>query len=242
MELKPMLRWEIENLMRRCFPRDAESRADELWSLLVEAYGGPQRHYHNLVHIEEMVQFVLVRGPRLVESALSRATTWTRPVFDQGVIDKILFAVLFHDIVYDSAATKGSNEERSAVLAREKITAWIVADPDGRIGGNFARHFPSEVHDLILVTVDHDAKTPPEKLLCDADLARFADPWDRFVRHNDVDIRQEYDFVSDEDWLAGRKRVLTHYLMRDPMFYYATDLERQAVDNIVRALRLLEKG
>lgn len=246
LDLKPMLRWEIERLFARAFPGLDASWPNRFWSWVVEAYSAPSRHYHDLRHIEEMVEFILLRASKLLGPAPDPRDPGPRPpLFNQEQIDKMLWAAILHDYVYDTQATKGSNEERSAKFARTQLEAFhdevYVRHPLAQPLLHVDR-YAAEVHDLILVTVDHDAKTDMEKLLCDADLARFALDWPGFVLNNQVNIRQEYGWVSDEDWQAGRAAVLEHYLLRDPMFYFATDLQPLAEANLVRALRQVKKG
>lgn len=216
--LKPMLRWEVECLLRRTVGEFcAEYDADALWDDLVAHYEAEGRHYHTLLHIEEMFEFVLLR---------TEALGWGRED-----VDPVLFAVLWHDYIYDSAASKGANEERSAVHARTVLWEWSGC------GGRVSERFAWRVHDLILSTVDHDPKTAEAKMLCDADLARFADPWEQFVVYNNDWLRREYAWVSDDAWAAGRAKVLDSFLMRDPLFHIATDLQPQAEQNLVRMLR-----
>ena len=74
----------------------------EHYDRLVAMYAEPQRHYHNLRHIEDCLREFdsvrhLAREPVAVE-----------------------LAVWFHDAVYDTRA--GDNEERSAELARKWLS------------------------------------------------------------------------------------------------------------------------
>lgn len=90
------------------------SRTDTLWQDLEKAYSGKNRHYHNLIHLEEMiVQY------EKYQSEL------TFPV-------EVLYAIFYHDYIYK--ATSKENELKSAEFAisilpqNAKINAALVFD------------------------------------------------------------------------------------------------------------------
>lgn len=60
-----------------------EALMRELWQEIVLAYSGPQRYYHNLLHLENLFR------------ELDRCEKRIR---DQ---DALLYALFYHDIVYD---------------------------------------------------------------------------------------------------------------------------------------------
>lgn len=79
------------------------------YARLTQAYGEPQRHYHNHQHIAEcLAGFDLAR-------ALARDAT------------ALELALWFHDAVYDPRA--GDNEEQSADLAKQCLHDCGVAPP-----------------------------------------------------------------------------------------------------------------
>lgn len=100
----------------------------------------------------------------------------------------VRMAAWLHDAVYDPRAS--DNEERSAAL---------TDDP--------------EVRRLVLLTKSHDA-APGDRngaLLCDADLAILAaDPAE--YRSYAQRVREEYAFVPDDAFRAGRGQVLQSLL------------------------------
>ena len=70
---------------------------------LTAAYSAPNRHYHNLAHIQDCLdQLARVDGLSASERAILEAAIW------------------WHDVVYDPA--RSDNEELSAQLA-ERISA-----------------------------------------------------------------------------------------------------------------------
>ncbi|MGV3618464.1 MAG: metal-dependent phosphohydrolase [Fimbriimonas sp.] len=69
--------------------------APEARAWLVAAYSEPQRRYHDLAHLEEVVASL------------------------EDADDEVLLAALFHDSVYDPR--RGDNEARSAEALRERV-------------------------------------------------------------------------------------------------------------------------
>jgi predicted metal-dependent HD superfamily phosphohydrolase len=106
----------------------------------------------------------------------------------------VRLAAWFHDAVYDPRA--GDNERQSADLAREALDGSPVRLAD-------------EVVRLVLLTKDHEADTRDRNgaLLCDADLAILASDPDVYARYAAA-VREEYAFVPDELFRAGRAAVL----------------------------------
>ncbi len=76
--------------------------AGKLRDELVRAYAAPERHYHNLAHIEAMLE-------------LHAQRTRTHCPIRQAVEA----AIWFHDAVYDTR--RHDNEERSAQLAADRL-------------------------------------------------------------------------------------------------------------------------
>ncbi|MGU3373753.1 HD domain-containing protein [Chryseobacterium sp. M5A1_1a] len=72
-----------------------------LWSEIEKKYSEKDRHYHNLLHLENMFKELEV-----VKNRISNFTT-------------VSFSLFYHDIVYN--ATSKSNEEKSALFAETKL-------------------------------------------------------------------------------------------------------------------------
>jgi len=130
--------------------------------------------------------------------------------------DAVRMAAWLHDAVYDPRAA--DNEERSAAL---------TDDP--------------EVRRLVLLTKSHDA-APGDRngaLLCDADLAILAaDPADYTTYAQRV--REEYAFVPDDAFRAGRGQVLQDLLAKGELYKIVPDRDewtRQARRNMADELR-----
>lgn len=82
----------------------------ELWNEIKINYSKSNRHYHNLKHLEDLLeQLMSVKG---------RIENW----------NVILFTLYYHDIIYKS--TKRDNEERSAELAKNRMLEIGVNEKD----------------------------------------------------------------------------------------------------------------
>src|SRR5262245_25545402 len=75
---------------------------------LVRAYTAPDRHYHNLAHIETMLGFARAHGGALSDPEAVEAAIW------------------FHDAVYDTR--RQDNETRSAELATQRLGGATTSD------------------------------------------------------------------------------------------------------------------
>src|SRR5215467_15388989 len=82
--------------------------AGKLRDGLVRAYAAPERHYHNLTHIDAMLG--LMRG---YEDVLS----------DPQSVEA---AIWFHDAIYDTH--RHDNEEKSAELAASQLAGLLSPD------------------------------------------------------------------------------------------------------------------
>jgi predicted metal-dependent HD superfamily phosphohydrolase len=124
-----------------------------------------------------------------------------------GATDEVTCAVWFHDVIYDPP--RADNEARSAEHARQALGSLVApvacVDEVARLVGSTKLHDPIEG--------DRNGQ-----VLTDADLAILGAPaarYERYVR----DVRAEYAQVSDEEWRAGRKRVLDNFLARPTLFF-----------------------
>jgi len=120
---------------------------------LVSRYSEPQRHYHNLTHLDQcLAEF---------DSARKMAKD---PV-------AVELAIWFHDAVYDPHAA--DNEERSAELAKQSIT---------QAGGEAALSRAVAALVLATKTHD-PALHPDAPFLVDVDLSIFGQPKERFQEY-----------------------------------------------------------
>jgi predicted metal-dependent HD superfamily phosphohydrolase len=180
---------------------------------LLKRWAEPHRRYHTVDHLV---------------AVLGRATALTAYADDP---DAVALAVWFHDAVYDP--DRSENEERSARLAERALTE---AGVDARRTAEVAR--------LVRLTVDHNPAEDDRDgaVLCDADLGVLAGSPTEYAEYAAA-VREEYAFVPDDAFRAGRTEVLRGLLALPHLFNTAYGQERWeslAHRNVRTELELLE--
>lgn len=142
---------------------------------------------------------------------------------------EVELALWFHDACYDPRAT--DNEQRSADWAHAgALQAGLPAEVAGR------------VHALVMATRHESTPTEADaQLLVDVDLSILGAAPGRFDE-SDRQIRAEYAHVPEEDFRAGRGRILRGFLERPRIYsteHFHSSLEEQARSNLQRALARL---
>ncbi|RYG25941.1 MAG: hypothetical protein EOO01_42370 [Chitinophagaceae bacterium] len=162
------------------YTRDT-SLANNLWLEIFTKYSDAKRHYHNIDHLDNMIQELT----QVQQNIQDWETT--------------LFAVFYHDIVYD--VTKSTNEAESAALAKKRLT---------EIG--FPMDRTEKCMRMILATKAHGTSEDSDtNFLLDADLAIFGGSPDEYYEYTQQ-IRQEYSIYPDFMYDRGRKKVLRKFL------------------------------
>jgi predicted metal-dependent HD superfamily phosphohydrolase len=103
---------------------------------LIAAYAAPNRHYHDLAHIEDCLdKLARVEGLSAAERAILEAAIW------------------WHDVVYDP--TRSDNEELSARLAEQHLSAEMRQEV-GRLIRLTRTHQvePADKLGAILISID----------------------------------------------------------------------------------------
>ncbi|GEB49639.1 MULTISPECIES: hypothetical protein [Streptomyces] len=194
---------------------------------LLARWAEPHRRYHSTAHLRA----VLDRTDELLAQP-GEPGTGEHPRTVAGAVDAsaVRLAAWFHDAVY--RPDRSENEERSARLAERAL-------PEAGVGQ--AR--TAEVARLVRLTVTHDP-APGDlagAVLCDADLAVLAGSPEAYA-HYAAEVRQEYAFVPDDAFRAGRADVLRQLLALPSLFRtpYARDRwESRARHNLRTELELL---
>ncbi|TYK49096.1 HD domain-containing protein [Actinomadura decatromicini] len=179
---------------------------------LDQRYGEPHRRYHTRDHLTAVLDLVDELAAHAANPGNVRLAAW------------------FHDAVYDPE--RADNEERSARLAARMLADTDLPGPD-----------VEQVVRLVELTASHapEDDDPDGQVLCDADLAILgADP-DRYAAYAAA-VREEYAFVPDEFFKAGRAEVLNGLLALPKLFHTPIARERyeeHARHNIRTELMLL---
>ncbi len=190
---------------------DNSANSEKTFNLLHDLYSENHRAYHNLNHINFLLE--LFRQ------------------FDEYIEDRVcvFFAIWFHDAVYDPQ--KNDNERRSAELAARCLRE--ISLPKEKISKIEKIILATEKH-LLCENLDSDGK-----LFLDFDLAILgaeSDIYDEYAKA----IRKEYDFVSDEDYKRARARVLQNFLKRETIYFteiVCEKFEAKARANIEREIK-----
>jgi predicted metal-dependent HD superfamily phosphohydrolase len=136
----------------------------------------------------------------------------------------LLLAAWFHDVIYDTHAN--DNEERSAEHTRRVLQTLGVDES-----------IVQETERLILLTKSHAPASGDRsgQILVDADLSVLAATeleYDAYARA----IRQEYAWVPEAAYRAGRRGVLETFLQR-PRIYATEEMFTRLEDAARRNLR-----
>lgn len=121
---------------------------DSLWREIEQAYTYKKRYYHNLTHLQNMIEELAY----FKENALK----W----------DILLFSIFYHDIVYNTL--QQDNEYKSAVLASERMKELCM--PSEVIEQCSSQIIASKTH--------QKSKDKDTNLFLDADLAILGQNWE----------------------------------------------------------------
>ncbi|EAN88867.1 hd phosphohydrolase family protein [Trypanosoma cruzi] len=240
----------------------AAAATDLYEKYIVARYTEPQRHYHTMTHLEEMLG-CLARFQSEAPVAHRLPAEGARRLV-------VELAIFFHDAVYDPR--RSDNEERSAAwfqsfwdearrLATSHTTALEDGETRGRVGPllwddlDAARGVEEEVVNFILQTKQHMAvepcythrasqpggtddapqptpPPPPLHIFLDLDLAILGTAAERYRRYA-LDIRREYSWHSEADFCRGRAAFLRVFLNHPQ--WYKTKFFFDALESSARA-------
>lgn len=190
----------------------AGPRTRHIGTELDARYGEPHRRYHTRAHLIAVLDLVDELAGHAAAPEIVRLAAW------------------FHDAVYDPE--RADNEERSARLA-----ARMLADTD------LAPEAVAQVVRLVELTATHAPASGDRdgQVLCDADLAILGAEPGAYAAYAAA-VREEYAFVPEEFFRAGRAEVLRGILAQPALFHTpeARDrFEERARHNISTELMLL---
>ncbi|WP_238335863.1 HD domain-containing protein [Serinicoccus kebangsaanensis] len=178
----------------------APSAGRDLWlaegSMLLRGWSEPHRRYHTTEHLTEVLRALdeLQVGAEVDEgeALLARTVAW------------------YHDLGYDPRAAPGSNEHRSATMARDHLH---------RLGVDAATVDAVEAGVLMTVDHGHDDATGSAALAAmhDADLWILSAPPARYAAYRQQ-VREEYSHVPDEAFRAGRAAVMAPFAQRERLY------------------------
>ena len=184
---------------------------NRIYDKLIAAYTGPERHYHNLNHInsgleklDEVYNLDLNPNP----DALEMAWWW-------------------HDFIYNIHSN--SNEDQSAASANMALKEL-----------NVPAKFRIHVMQLIIATKhDYIPDSFDRRLIIDIDLTSLGNSPEIFDQ-NTANIRKEYAHVSNQDFVKKRAQFFRKFLEGRPSIYltniFRNRYEAQAQENLKRTI------
>ena len=178
---------------------------DRLFCDLVAAYSSSNRFYHNLAHIQQVLE--------VISQARSLAKN----------LPELQLAAWFHDVIYNPKAD--DNEEKSAeyaavVLHRLNLPTEAIASIKNLI-------LTTKTHQASPEDID-------SQILLDADLSILGTSNSGYQAYSRA-IRQEYAWLCDREYRDGRLRILQNFLQRQRLYHiplFFVRLEQQARKNL----------
>lgn len=139
-------------------------------------------------------------------------------------LNAVKLATWLNDVIYDSRAS--DNEERSADYAERLCEKLSI--PEGRL-----------VASLIRKTKTHRADGDADaQVLIDADLAILGASESAYRIYAEQ-IRQEYAWVPEPEYRAGRQQILERFLTRPRIYHLLRHLEEPARRNLLAEIARL---
>ena len=189
--------------------------ANNEWYFICLHYNEPFRKYHNLMHITKCIDFLDNVSKHMV--------------IEPSDFDVIEFSLYFHDIIYNP---------RSKTNERDSLK--YVSDMPFSFPDKFIKNVMSCINATTHTKLQNGMR---EKLICDIDLMPLSIGWNEFYL-NDLNIREEYNFISDEEFYPARSKILKSFLDRENFYQISTInhfFEKQARQNIGRLLEEYDK-
>ncbi|CAN5350812.1 hypothetical protein BH23ACT6_BH23ACT6_13800 [soil metagenome] len=224
--------WAIAEARSQCLaditalaPQAPAELADAEGMFVIRSWTEPHRVYHGLRHVAEMLS-VLGRLARQI------------PALDDHAMALARMAAWYHDVAYDPRATPGSNEQRSASIARDHLHRLGAATRD-----------VDAIEAVIVMTCDHRASAAagaasPELVdaFHDADLWILSAPAQRY-REYARQVHDEYAHVPAALFASSRAMILRGFIDREHIYrtaYARAHWEGSARTNIADELTVLD--
>lgn len=156
----------------------------------------PRRHFHNVRHLVDLLQYVNELQQETHNAHAVRLAAWYHG------------AVFASDEASAYAHKGGEDEDASAEYATAELTALGVPD---RTVGNVATMVRA------LARHTHNPASSDCAVLCDADLAVLASDPQRY-REYARDVRAEYSHIPERKFLEARRLIIEKLLSRQQLY------------------------
>lgn len=174
---------------------------------IVKNLFGKDRFYHNWLHPIELWENFLKLDE---EFKLTKMF-----IVDSRVVN---LAILYHDVIYDTRATNGKNEEESFKFMENqlKYTNLCYSKDDH---GRKLDCTGAQIKEAILGTTHKDIQfeNPNTNLMLDLDLLGFAKDYEEVIRAGDQ-IRKEYHWVDEKMFNMARAEIMKSFAGRKNLY------------------------
>jgi len=188
----------------------------QYYSEIEKKYSSLNRFYHNLDHIKSM---------------LLEVKRFQNEINDN---DSILFAIWFHDIIYEP--NNNDNEEKCAECARKFLNNL-----------DYEKNRINKVIELILRTKNHTEQILNEEIdaqiFLDCDIIIFASHKKNYLNYA-KSIKNEYSSIPDTIYYKARIKVLESFLNKTYIFRnksFQKLYEKKARQNLRYEIKMLLK-
>ena len=186
------------------------SVSNDLWLEIEQHYSQANRHYHSLIHLQDLYQQVLPLKDEI--------KNW----------DVLLFSLFYHDIIYN--ATKSNNEEKSAALAEKRLEEIGVSEKQIKLC--FKQIIATKSHAV--------SKETDTNYFTDADLSILGRDQYRYKEYcgqirKEYSIYPMFMYKKGRRKLVQHFLAMDRIFKTD---YFFTKFEAQARENLERELNL----
>lgn len=187
----------------------------DYWQEIQEAHENPNRPYHNLVHLNNMLGLMMLESITIVDPLAFELAIW------------------YHDLVYE--VTNSDNEVQSAA---RMVELWQTYVPEEQLCRGENHILATAGHQ---VRTDH----PDERLFLDADLAILAATPTVYQQYSKAIALEYGALYPLALYQIGRTQILEKFLKRDHLFLtrtFQTQYTIAAHANLEAELRDLQGG
>lgn len=185
--------------------------AETFWQEIEAHYSHKKRHYHNLLHLEKLLEQLAVH---------TGIEDW----------DTLLFALYYHDVVYK--VTRKDNEEKSAELARVRLTE--IGYPTEKINRCVAHILATKSH-TVSTDGDTDLFTDADLSILGTDAATYQ-KYTQQIRA-EYAIYPDFMYMPGRKKVLQHFLQMEHIYKTD---YFRNALEEQARRNLKEELENLK--
>ena len=174
---------------------------EKVFQDLCNAYSHPERHYHNLKHIQQVLDVALQMQFLANNFPAIQLTAW------------------FHDFVCNPKAN--DNEAKSAIYTEAILSQLQIDSATIKLVKRII---------LDTQTHQADADNIDSLIFLDADISILGSSKEKYKTYAAA-IRQEYAWLSDAEYRLGRTKILTNFLARERVYtteFLFNKLEKQA--------------